>query len=364
MRKLLTSTLALTMTTLFTIQSNADHGQMPNYDSATATLTVPSILRDADPNMQFSNVSLRLLAFDNLISTEADGSGVPAYQTIRVNLSPAQEVNEGVTTAGSCRGIARIVHTSRYLEAAVICDNVDAVGAHIHVAASGSNGGILYHMEIDSSVNAEGTVDGTLIQLSRHDCTARTNAGSAQAQGSCLNGGIQGRTQLSESEYADFMAGNFYFNVHTPTNPGGELRGQIIPNRILTSTVQCSQSETEVSRGTVVAETNAAGDDFATCNASVSIDLSTGVITAIMTPDFAPTINAAHIHQQPDAASLTGPVIVPLSDDGNGNYVAADGTVLTTEQLAGFVNGLWYFNIHTADNGPGSSRAQILPTLN
>lgn len=341
-----------------------DHLQIPNFDIATSTLTLPVITRDLDPNQQYSDVSLTLLGLDNLLAVEPDMNGVPAYQTIRVNLSPGQQTAEDVVSTGSCRGLARIVHASRYLEASVVCDHIDVVAAHIHNAEAGTNGGIVYHLEVDSEVNPEGTMDGTLTQLSRHDCTARTNAGNAQQLGSCLNEGLQDRTQLSESEYADFLAGNFYFNVHTAANPGGELRGQITPaSRTLTSAVQCSQSESEIARGAIVAETNAEGDDFATCNATLIIDLDTLQINAILIPDFSPEITGVHIHMRADAESASGGVIVPLADDGNGNYISDPGTVFTMEQLAAFLDSRLYFNVHTADNAPGSSRARIWPTL-
>ena len=36
------------------------------------------------------------------------------------------------------------------------------------------------------------------------------------------------KTELDE---ADFLVGKWYYNIHTPANPGGEIRGQVIPSR-------------------------------------------------------------------------------------------------------------------------------------
>ena len=363
MKKIRKQLLCVSVTLLASSTLYADHEQTPNYDSASAILSIPAIRLDQNPNGELTNLSLVLTGADNVIFSNPDSNGVPDYQTIRVNLSPAQQTTADVMTAGSCRGIARVVHSSRFLEAALACDNIDIAAAHIHNAPAGSNGSILFHMEFDSSVAPGGTENGSLVQLSRHDCTARTDPGAAQAPGSCLNNGVSGRTQMSESEYTDFMAGNFYFNVHTAANPAGELRGQITPARRITAAVQCSQSEAEIAQVSVVAENNAAGDDFATCSGSVSVDLSTLEISVNLVPSVNATVNAAHIHERPDSETLSGPVIVNLEDDGNGNFVPASGTLLTESQLSSLVSGLLYFNIHTDANPAGTTRAQILPAL-
>ena len=33
---------------------------------------------------------------------------------------------------------------------------------------------------------------------------------------------------INDDTLANFMAGNTYCNVHTPANPGGEIRGQLV----------------------------------------------------------------------------------------------------------------------------------------
>ncbi|TKC86923.1 CHRD domain-containing protein [Trinickia terrae] len=38
---------------------------------------------------------------------------------------------------------------------------------------------------------------------------------------------IEGHATLSEAQEKDLLAGNWYFNVHTATNSGGEIRGQV-----------------------------------------------------------------------------------------------------------------------------------------
>ena len=42
---------------------------------------------------------------------------------------------------------------------------------------------------------------------------------------------ITGGAFLTPEQGADLMAGRYYFNLHTAANPGGELRGYMLPAR-------------------------------------------------------------------------------------------------------------------------------------
>ena len=66
--------------------------------------------------------------------------------------------------------------------------------AHIHTGAAGANGGIMTTL------------------------TLGTNSA-----------GVPVGTTLIEAQFADLITGNQYVNVHSATNPGGELRGQLLP---------------------------------------------------------------------------------------------------------------------------------------
>lgn len=39
---------------------------------------------------------------------------------------------------------------------------------------------------------------------------------------------ITGGATLTDAQMADLAAGNYYFNIHTAANPGGEIRGQML----------------------------------------------------------------------------------------------------------------------------------------
>lgn len=42
-------------------------------------------------------------------------------------------------------------------------------------------------------------------------------------------GEIKGSKALTDDQIADLKAGNYYANIHTDTNKGGEIRGQLMP---------------------------------------------------------------------------------------------------------------------------------------
>jgi hypothetical protein len=43
---------------------------------------------------------------------------------------------------------------------------------------------------------------------------------------------MEGQATLTEAQVADLLAGNWYVNVHTAANKGGEIRGQLAPRRL------------------------------------------------------------------------------------------------------------------------------------
>jgi YVTN family beta-propeller protein len=73
--------------------------------------------------------------------------------------------------------------------------------AHLHLGAAGSNGPIVRALTIRDGGNGSGT--------------------------------FQGRFTLTASELASARGGLFYVNLHTQTNPAGELRGQVTLNKTL-----------------------------------------------------------------------------------------------------------------------------------
>ena len=66
----------------------------------------------------------------------------------------------------------------------------------------------------------------------------------------------------------------------------------------------------------------------------------------------------AHIHQ--GAAGKNGPVIVPLTKNGD-TYSVPEGRKLTGTQLQAFKEGSLYVNVHSNKHKGGEVRAQLKP---
>ena len=54
------------------------------------------------------------------------------------------------------------------------------------------------------------------------------NAGVMVPAAGVTAGAFEGTATLTDEQARALMAGNTYFNVHTPANPGGEVRGQVV----------------------------------------------------------------------------------------------------------------------------------------
>lgn len=48
-------------------------------------------------------------------------------------------------------------------------------------------------------------------------------------QGSAVESPIKGHATLTAEQAKQFTAGEWYINLHTKANPGGEIRGQVVP---------------------------------------------------------------------------------------------------------------------------------------
>jgi len=55
------------------------------------------------------------------------------------------------------------------------------------------------------------------------------NAGVALGINNAGESPVQGSAVLMADQAADLLAGKWYVNLHTAANPGGEVRGQVIP---------------------------------------------------------------------------------------------------------------------------------------
>lgn len=235
--------------------------------------------------------------------------GQIGVDTHSARLTAGQELVAANTSAATGTGLVVVNPMTRAITGSAIFSGIaNVTAAHIHTGAAGVNGGIIIPLTL-----------GT---------------GSAT---------IPANTVLTEPQYADLLAGNLYFNVHSSTFPTGEIRGQI--GRIVRVATLSGAAEVPP------VATSAVG------NAIVAIHPLTRVITGVANYSGL-TASAAHIHT--GAVGANGGIMTTLTLGTNSASVPA-GTTLSEAQFADLITGNQYVNVHSAANPGGELRGQLLP---
>lgn len=191
-------------------------------------------------------------------------------------------------------------------------------GAHIHTGGIGINGGVTFDIGATFSGNtAVGLVTG-----------------------------------LTAAQKKEMLAGNMYVNVHTALNPGGEIRGQLVPagGMALGGPMDGAQETPPLAvagLGTVSATLTPLG---------LLVDLSANGLTGAIT--------GAHFHNAP--SGVPGGVVRTITA---AEFVSAtsatilwrydDAEPLTPALLSELLKGNIYVNLHTAANPAGEIRGQL-----
>lgn len=250
---------------------------------------------------------------------EIRGQVVPPDILFVVNrLDGGQEV-PAKTTAGQGTVSVTVNRVTRGLVLHANVTGVDDAGsAHIHQAYAGQVGSVIVPLVKDGA-----------------DATHWSSTGAV----------------LTEAQFASLAQGKLYVNVHTPANPAGEIRGQLVPPGV--HLVQTAMSGAEEDPPVV---TTAAGSAWTT------VDLAASRVSIHVHATGVDDATAAHIHVAPPGTS--GPPIVPLAKDaGDPGHWAAEDQAVSDARLQEFLEGLWYVNVHTPANPTGEIRGQIEPEL-
>ncbi len=161
-------------------------------------------------------------------------------------------------------------------------------------------------------------------------------------------------TMINEN---DLLNGLYYFNIHTPTNPGGEIRGQI---------EFYDQPHIVVAKGLMLqgAQQVPPVVSAATGTVDVMYNKSTKLLSYfIKWKDLEATPTGSHIH-----GTATPGANAPIQHDFFANFpktlsgefsnsVIVDEVKIKETEL---LNGLYYFNIHNVLHPAGEIRAQIV----
>ena len=128
----------------------------------------------------------------------------------KANLDEAQSGGTGSAATGEAVLILNSDQTALSMTIAFDGITTTQISAfHIHIAPAGSNGGVAFGL-----ISPNHDTDGDFMDLG-DTVVSEWDVGD---NGSALPGQIN-----------NLMNSGLYFNVHTPANPGGEIRGQIIP---------------------------------------------------------------------------------------------------------------------------------------
>src|SRR5438105_2728239 len=160
--------------------------------------------------------------------------------------------------------------------------------------------------------------------------------------------GVTGTANIDSSVLDAIQTDRAYVNVHTPTNPAGEIRDQVSIVASVKTTLRASQ-ERPKPKGKV---RRARG----TFTATVTKSGASGVIAWRLT--FAKLTGraiAAHIHS--GVRGKAGPVIVPLCAPCKSG--AHGRATLSASVLAALEAGRTYVNVHTRKNPNGEIRGQL-----
>nr|WP_244623210.1 CHRD domain-containing protein [Shewanella salipaludis] len=281
--------------------------------------SIPSGTVLSAENLALLNSGGLYLQVDNAASGALRGQIlVGNIQLILTNLSGSQEV-PAVVSSGSAKGAitldpdsgAIIVHLN-----AVGLD--DATSSHVHQALAGVSGGVIFALSQDTAA---------LGHWSATDVT------------------------LDSEQLANLNKGAYYLNLHTPANPGGEVRGQIQPEGIEVFFTNLSGADVVPPVVTANSGITATTVQIASQLVDIHVNLQ-GLDDATSV-----TVNQAPVGQN-------GPAIFSLvQDSSNLAHWSLDNQATTSGQYTAFVNQGLYVTATSPLNPAGEVRGQLEPEI-
>ena len=233
-----------------------------------------------------------------------------------------------VTTSASGTGTFTLTEEGLAFEVTVVADTLDTLftAAHFHNAAAGANGPVVRTI-------ATGVPFG--------DATFTGTWSSSDSE------------PLTPALVSELLAGNIYVNFHTASNPGGEIRAQVIPDSLTENTFAGTWSDAAVT-------TSASGTGtFTLTEEGLAFEVT------VVADTLDTLFTAAHFHNA--AAGANGPVVrtiatgVPFGDATfTGTWSSSDSEPLTPALVSELLAGNIYVNFHTASNPGGEIRAQVI----
>jgi len=178
------------------------------------------------------------------------------------------------------------------------------------------------------------------------DATSSTNVAVQFSVSPATAGIISGTAGLTPEQVSYIVGGMAYVSIHTTNNPGGEIRGQIVPLHITTTLNGQSEVPPVQTSATGTASFTLVGSElFYTVTYSGLTGPATG----------------AHIHAPGDSTTPGAPVVIPFNPPSTASGTFSGSVSLDRTNLAYILAGQSYVNIHTVTNAGGEIRGQIYP---
>jgi hypothetical protein len=179
--------------------------------------------------------------------------------------------------------------------------------------------------------------------------TTGVNAGVQVNVGSIsgLSSPSAGRTTISGAQGTDLLAGLYYLNLHTDVEPGGEIRGQVMPVIDMANVMLDAQQEVPPNPSTGTGAALVEFDPFSN-GLSWFIDYSGLTGTPILMHFHGPAPTGVNAGVQVDIAAISG-LIPPMQGS----------TTISGSQADQLTNGLWYINVHSDVVPGGEIRGQV-----
>lgn len=241
----------------------------------------------------------------------------PPPVTFEVALSGDQEVPRVETTASGSAELEVHLDTGA-VSGTLVVDAMDATAAHIHAGHAGVNGPVIVPLEQDAADPSRFTVPAN--------------------------------AALTAAQVDSLLAGGLYINAHSDAYPGGEVRGQILPDDF--SLVFADLA----GRQQVPAQ-----DTGAQGRAAITLDESNSATATVHLTLFG-LANATSVALQEGYAGTSGPVLATLMQDTiDPNHWFRAGIDLDDDGLEALLAGRVYLNVANAAFPDGLIRGQFLP---
>lgn len=295
--------------------------------------TLASLAQDpADPNhFSIEGTTLSPAAYDALLAgavylsaeSAANPSGhargqvlPPGIFVVFTDLEGLQEIPVIVSSVRA-RGALTVNATTRVVAIHLNAQGADnATAAHLHSGIAGTEGGIVVGLNQDGSSPGHWFIENFT---------------------------------LTQADYDALVAARSYLNLHTPANPDGEVRGQLVPPGFVV-TIDA------LAAGQEVPATASTGSGAVAATVNTTSGTAEFHINALGVDDAI----AAHIHQA--YAGVNGPIAIGLNQNATGpGHWSASAVTLTADQLTALRGGALYANVHTPALPAGAIRGQLVP---